>query len=147
MCSCLLLLVGSMWINSQTGGWLNGPCQNVSVNPDKATDMSQTEKCFPSLDSRYVLAPSSEALENIQGQLPWKKYLSRREKWATQADSLRPTTHLGPRAADLAARATSWWSGKAKGFKTLHFSAFSTQFLHCPSSLGFGSGNKLSDAP
>lgn len=46
---CLLLLVGSMWSNSQTGGWLDGACQwvSVSVNPNKATDTSQIEKHFP----------------------------------------------------------------------------------------------------
>ena len=73
VCFCLLLLVGSMWINSQTGGWLDGSCP-ASVHPDKATDMSQTEKCFPSLDSRYALASPSEALENTLGQLPGRKY-------------------------------------------------------------------------
>lgn len=48
MCFCLLLSVGSMWVNNQTGGWLGGPCQcvSVSVNPDQATDTMQTEK-FP----------------------------------------------------------------------------------------------------
>ena len=54
VCFCLLLLVGSMWIHSQTGGWPDGPCQYMSVCPDKATDMSQTERCFPSLDSRFI---------------------------------------------------------------------------------------------
>lgn len=46
---CLLLLVGSMWLNSQTGGWLDGPCQCVSVseNPNKSTDTSLTKKHFP----------------------------------------------------------------------------------------------------
>lgn len=62
VCFFLLLLVGNMCINSQTGGWLDGPCQYVSVCPDKATDVSQTERCFPSLDSRFVLAPAPEAL-------------------------------------------------------------------------------------
>ena len=47
-------LVGSMWIHSQTGWWPDGPCQYMSVCPDKATDMSQTERCFPSLDSRFI---------------------------------------------------------------------------------------------
>lgn len=64
VCLLLLFLVGSVWIHSQTGGWLDGPCQCVSVNPDKATGTSQTEKSFPSDDTGYVLALLSGALEN-----------------------------------------------------------------------------------
>lgn len=76
---CLLLLVGSVWMTRWTDGWLDGPCQYVSVTPDKATDMSQTEKCFPSLVSRYVLAPPSEALENTLDHLPGKIVEQKRE--------------------------------------------------------------------
>lgn len=45
---CLLLLVGSMWINSQTGGWFDGPCQcvSVSMNPNEATDNLKLKNIF-----------------------------------------------------------------------------------------------------
>ena len=123
-------LVGSMWIHSQTGWWPDGPCQYMSVCPDKATDMSQTERCFPSLDSRFVLAPAPEALQNTLIQLPGRRYLSRRENWATQADSSLLTTHLGRGQLSV----LPWLffgdqeSIRAKGFKTLQFCAFSTSF-------------------
>lgn len=69
-------LGGSRWVNSQTGGWLDGSCQcvSVAVNPDKATDTSKTEKSFPSLDREYVSSPPSGALgEKTLGQLPGEK--------------------------------------------------------------------------
>lgn len=64
VCFCLLLLVGSMWINSQTGGGVMGSASTCQCVLDKATDVSQTERCSSSLDSRFVLAPAPEALQN-----------------------------------------------------------------------------------
>lgn len=79
----------------QMGGLMGLASVSVSVNPDKATDTSQTEKSFPSLGSGYILAPPSQALENTLGQLPGRKYLSGTKTWAAQANSLPITTHPG----------------------------------------------------
>lgn len=113
----------------QVGG-LMGLAKYMSVCPDKATDVSQTERCFPSLDSRFVLAPAPEALQNTLGQLPGRRYLSRRENWATQADSSPLAMHLGRGQLSV----LPWLffgdqeSVRTKGFKRLQFCAFSTSF-------------------
>lgn len=65
---------GGQYVDQQPDRWVAWWVLPWSVHPDKATDMSQTEKCFPSLDSRYALASPSEALENTLGQLPGRKY-------------------------------------------------------------------------
>ena len=77
-----------------------------------------------------LLAPAPEALQNTLIQLPGRRYLSRRENWATQADSSLLTTHLGRGQLSV----LPWLffgdqeSIRAKGFKTLQFCAFSTSF-------------------
>lgn len=91
----LLLVVGSMWLNSQTGGWLAGPCQcvSVSVNPDKATDTSQTENILCHLIV-VCIGFSIWGFEKYPGSAARKKTLDQKKR-AAQADSLSLTTHSG----------------------------------------------------
>lgn len=85
-------LVGSVWTNSQTGGWLAGPhqCVSVSVNPDKATDTSQTENHFP----WHGFGFSIWGFEKYPGSAARKKIFDQK-KWAAQADSPPLTTRSG----------------------------------------------------
>lgn len=91
----LLLVVGSMWLNSQTGGWLAGPCQCVSVsaNPDKATDTTQTENILRHLRVACI-GFSIWGFEKYPGSAARKKILDQKER-AAQPDSLPLTTHSG----------------------------------------------------